>query len=68
MARHPESAAEVSLPIGSATANGVAAAIFIGGAAFLLFAANDNMPGGPEDDDDLLENMRRLYDSFFKHT
>ena len=38
--------------------------VAVSAVAFLLFAANDNMPGGP-DDDDLWENLRRLFDPSF---
>jgi len=39
------------------------------GVAFLLFAANDNMPGGgPDDEDDLMENLKELYNKVIKRT
>lgn len=51
-------------PDSSSGTNAVLGIILIG-AAFLLFAANDNMFGGgkePDDDDDLWENLKKLFD------
>lgn len=39
--------------------------LMVAGVYFLLFSANDNMPDGPDDDDDLWEHFRKLWDPPF---